>query len=41
MKELEVSFDEPAPATPASKSTSASLDDEKAKLLGELSSHKR
>lgn len=37
MKELEVSLDEPQPK----KAADPSLDDEMAKLLGELSSHKR
>ncbi len=38
MKELEVSLDKAPPAKPA---TDASLDDEMARLLGELSSHKK
>ncbi|WP_269929882.1 flagellar biosynthetic protein FliO [Aminobacter sp. HY435] len=39
MKELEVSLDEPQPKKASAPDTS--LDDEMAKLLGELSSHKR
>ncbi|WP_315920119.1 flagellar biosynthetic protein FliO [Mesorhizobium sp. SP-1A] len=41
LRELEVSLDEPPAVEPAAKTASPSLDDEMAKLLGELANHKK